>query len=178
MPTQPDQITYHHCDAAMRRCGLTFSATEAQGIAVGLISSAQPDPITDWQTELYAEFDPADALAQECRTLLDKLYAVTAEQLADPGFELQLLLPEAGTALVAIALRDWVQGFLFGFGLAGETLALSDENQALLNDLYEIGQLDVDTITEDEGAEEALAEIEEYLRMIALSLHAERHSTP
>lgn len=177
MPTQSTPITYHHCDAAMRRCGLTFSAAEAQGIAVGLISSALSDPATQWQTELYAEFDPADGLAQACQALLDQLYDITAQQLADPGFELHLFLPEAAAGLTAQALRDWAQGFLYGFGLAGEALTLSNENQDLLNDLYEIGQLDIDTITENEDAEEALAEIEEYLRMMALSLHAEQHTS-
>lgn len=180
MHTEPNLIAFHTCDSAMRRCGLTYSPAEAQGIAVGLLSSALPDPTTHWQAELYAEFDPADGLAKECRTLLDKLYATTATQLTDPGFELQLFLPEAAAGLTAIALRDWARGFLFGFGLAGATLtaSLTDESQTLLNDLYEIAQLDIEGITEDEDAQEALVEIEEYLRMMALSLHAEQHTNP
>jgi uncharacterized protein YgfB (UPF0149 family) len=180
MHTNSHPISFPACDAAMRRCGLTFSPAEAQGIAVGLLSSAQQDPGPVWQIELYTDFDPADGLAQECRALLDKLYDAAAAQLADPGFELHLFLPDAAAGLTALALRDWAQGFLFGFGLAGESLsaALSSEGQELLSDLYGIAQLDIEAIAEGDDTQEALVEIEEYLKLAALSLHAEQHTNP
>ena len=132
----------------MRRCQFAFSPAEAQGMAVGLLASGQSDPAVLWQAELYAELAADDLLARECRTLLDQVYTTVAQQIADPGLILQLFLPEAAPDAIVMALRDWAQGFLFGLGFAGSELenSLSDDGRELLQQVYEIAQLDVSTI--------------------------------
>ncbi len=162
----------------MRRCRFAFAPTEAHGIAVGLLTGGQSDPAAAWQTELYAELAADDLLAQECRALLDTVYATVAQQIADPGLTLQLFLPDAAPEAMVIALRDWAQGFLFGLGLAGDGLetSLSQDGRELLQQVYEVAQLDVDRLTRDESVHEDLMQIEEFLRIAALSLYAERQS--
>ncbi len=163
----------------MRRCRFAFAPAEAHGIAVGLLSSGQADPTAVWQAELYTELATDDLLAQECRALLDRVYATVAQQIADPGLTLRLFLPEAAPEAIVIALRDWAQGFLFGLGLAGDRLeaSLSNDGRELLQQVYEVAQLDVSRMAQDEAVYEDLMQIEEFLRVAAVSLYAERQST-
>ena len=165
----------------MHQCGLTSTPGEAHGIAVGLLAGDVPDRERHWAEVLYADLDPADALAQECRACLDALLQATTEQAQDLQFGLQLYLPgeEDGDAGRSAALRDWVQGFLYGFGLAGGSVAaaqLSTEAQEVLRDLYEIGQLQVSDEALDEDDQQALAEIEEYVRVAAMLVHEDMHA--
>ena len=104
---------------------------------------------------------------------LDCLHAASVEQVGDPGFGFKLLLPD-GTPLGvrAEALFAWCRGFLGGFGLAVGETALSDEGREALHDLGNLAAAHMD----DEGDsddEAALAEIEEYLRVAVLLLHAD-----
>jgi uncharacterized protein YgfB (UPF0149 family) len=101
--------------------------------------------------------------------------------MRDLNFGLQLFLPPAGLEGydTAAALRDWAQGFLYGFGLAGKASAsqrLSAEGQEALRDFYEIGHMDALREAPDEEAQQALAEIEEYLRVAAMLIHEDMHA--
>jgi uncharacterized protein YgfB (UPF0149 family) len=154
---------------AMQRCGLNQSPAEAQGFALGLAVARADEPLARWKQELYTDFDPADVLAGECRSLLDRVFAdvFAAERVA--AMHLALLLPEdivVDSARVG-AVRDWCQGFLYGFGLGGERVEgqLSEQSRELLRDITEITRLDVDHVENDEEHQSALIEIEEYLRV-------------
>ena len=169
VPAQSVPPDYAALAAAMQRCGLTQGPAEAQGFAVGLAVSRADDPLARWQQELYADFDPADVLAGECRDLLDRVFAEVFA--ADPAaaMQLALLLPETivvDSARVG-AVRDWCQGFLYGFGLGGGRLEdrLSEQSRELLRDMAEITRLDVDDVDNDAEHQSALIEIEEYLRV-------------
>ncbi len=175
----PDYLTTFD---AMRRAGLSFSPSEAQGIAAGLLAGDIADPGRHWADALYADFAEGDALATEARTLLDQVYQATVAQLADTGFGLALWLPGEAVAAegydVTEGLRDWVQGFLYGFGLAGEQASrerLGDEGREALHDLYEIGRLAIPEGPLDEEEQQALAELEEYIRVAVMTLHADMH---
>ena len=175
-----ETLDYAHCLDAMRRCKLTFSPSEAQAIAAGLLAGNLADRDAQWSAAMYADLDPNDALAQECRDCLDAIYQVAAEQMRDTDFGLELFLPpqEVVDYDPASALRDWAQGFLFGFGLAGEARAatlLSPEGQEALRDFYEIGNMEVPGGPVGEEEEQALAEIEEYLRVAAMLIHEDMH---
>lgn len=169
VPAQSVPPDYAALAAAMQRCGLTQSPAEAQGFALGLGVSRVDGPLDRWQQELYADFDPADVLAGECRDLLDRVFAEVFA--ADPAASMQLalLLPETivvDSARVA-AVRDWCQGFLYGFGLGGGRLEdrLSEQSRELLRDMAEVTRLDVDDVENDVEHQSALIEIEEYLRV-------------
>jgi len=165
----------------MRRCHLTFSPSEAHAIAVGLLAGNVDNPDAHWAAAVYEDLEADDALAQECRAFLVELYVTTAEQLRDLEFGLQLFLPPAADSEypIGMALRDWAQGFLYGFGLAGDAAAaahLSEEGREALQDFYEIGNLEVSENPLDEEEEEAVAEIEEYLRVAAMLIHEDMHA--
>ena len=71
------------------------------------------------------------------------------------------------------ALFDWCRGFVGAFGLAaGSAPPLSEEGQEALADLVRLAGAAPEE-GGDEEDEDALAEIEEYVRVAALLLHGD-----
>jgi uncharacterized protein YgfB (UPF0149 family) len=71
------------------------------------------------------------------------------------------------------ALFDWCRGFLGGFGLAaGNQPPLSEEGSEALADLARLAAATPQEDGDDED-EEALVEIEEFVRVAALLLHGD-----
>jgi uncharacterized protein YgfB (UPF0149 family) len=170
----PDYATFA---ATLARCGADFGPAEAQGFALGLFLARVELPHVSWQTELYADFDPADVLAGECRGLLDRLFTQVFADADDGEPGLVLLLPEdievSSTRLRA--LRDWCEGFLYGLGQGGEAWAQRQSPQAaeLVRDIAEIARLEVEDSDNSEENQSALIEIEEYLRVGVMLLRDE-----
>jgi uncharacterized protein YgfB (UPF0149 family) len=163
--------------AALERCGAAYSPAEAQGFALGLHLAHVERPDISWQTEMYADFDPADVLAGECRNLLEGLFQQVFGDVDNPDDGLVLLLPEdlvVDSGRLA-AVRDWCAGFLYGVGQAGEawTQRRSPQAAELLRDIAEIARLEVEDTDDSEENQSALMEIEEYLRVGVMLLRDE-----
>lgn len=99
----------------------------------------------------------------------------SAAQLADRqfGFELLLADDDASLAERSGSLFDWCRGFLGGFGLAaGKEPPLSEESREALDDLAKFAAA---TAQEDgdQDDEDALVEIEEFVRVSALLLYGD-----
>jgi uncharacterized protein YgfB (UPF0149 family) len=98
-------------------------------------------------------------------------------QLEDRDFAFELLLSDSDdTAAQADALFTWARSFLGGFGLgAGQQRpTLSEEGEEALNDLAKLAQAsseDFESGNDDD--EDALAEIEEFIRVAVLILHGD-----
>ena len=89
------------------------------------------------------------------------------------GFDLLLPDPAAGLEERAQALFDWCRAFLGGFGLAAVGDApLSDDGAEALADLGKLAQASPE-LGEGEEDEDALAEIEEFVRVAVLLLHGD-----
>ena len=178
-----DSLDFETCFDALRRSSLPFSPSEAHAIAVGMISANVPDRDAVWVADLYADLDDNDALAAEARAQLDSLYLAAQEQMDDADFGLQLFMPEGLVEgfNVAMGLRDWAQGYLYGFGLAGKGCAerLSDEGKEALRDFYEISKLDAELGDLAEEDQQAQSEVEEYMRVAAMLIFEDvRSQTP
>ena len=99
----------------------------------------------------------------------------SAAQLADRSFEFELVLPDADASLSerSGALFDWCRGFLGGFGLAaGAKPPLSEDSSEALSDLAKLAAAQPQD-DGDEEDEEALVEIEEFVRVAVLLLHGD-----
>lgn len=172
--------------AALQRCGTNQSPAELHGLAIGMAVGGVAEPLSIWQREVYAEFEPGDVLAAECRTLLDRVFASAfadrSSADAPQTFGLTLLLPQdiVVDASRLAAVRDWCQGFMFGFGLGGEgvTARLSTQTRELLNDFAEICRLDTDDVENNEENQSALIEIEEFLRTGVMLIRDELVQAP
>ena len=174
-PTElPD---YDDLAASMQRAGMVQSPAEVHGFALGLGLAGLDEPRAAWADELYADLDPNDVLAAECRRALDGLFVDVVEHGVATPLQLALLLP-AGVAADARrleAVRDWCQGLLFGIGLGGESMAkrLSEPAADLLRDVGEIVRLDTADVSDSAENQSALIEIEEYLRVGVMLLRDE-----
>lgn len=166
VPTPP-LLEYATAAAALQRCGMPQGPAEVQGFALGLLTAGVAEPLKIWNRELYSEMDPADVLAGECRAMLDRIFASVFVAHDEP-MQLTLLLPQdiVVDAVRLGAVRDWCQGFLFGFGLGGEAItpSLSDAARELLRDIAEFTRLDTEDVQDTQDNRAALIDIEEYLR--------------
>lgn len=159
---------YREVNESLQRAGFRQCPAELHGFALGMAVTGLPEPLTIWRQEVYAEFDSDDVLANECRALLDRVFAAAVADAADDQASLSLFLPQdiVVDAQRLAAVRDWCQGFLFGFGLGGDTAgaSLSPQTRELLNDFAEFTRLDTDDVENSEENQSALIEVEEYLR--------------
>jgi uncharacterized protein YgfB (UPF0149 family) len=156
-------------EAAARRAGLAVGPAELHGALCGWLAGGG-DAGPDWPARAYA--DPALPPAEG---VLVRLAEATAAQYADRDFSFELLLPPADAPLQerSGALFDWCRGFLGAFGLAaGAEPPLSEESREALADLARLAAAQPQD-DGDEEDEQALAEIEEFVRVAALLLHGD-----
>jgi len=177
MTVTPQVPAYARLARQLAAADVDASPAEVHGIAVGLLCAAVPDSAGRWQQELFAEADEGNVLAAECRRSLQALHERTLAGIDDPDMGFALLLPDDERPLAdrAAALRDWCEGFLYGFGIAGVSPdhALSAEGREALRDIGELTRLDAEQVAEGESEEGALTEIVEFLRVAALLIREE-----
>jgi uncharacterized protein YgfB (UPF0149 family) len=158
-------------DVAVRELGLAIDAAELHGALCGWIAGGG-GTMPDWLSKVMA--DPA-LPAVAAGSTLDRLREASASQFEDRSFGFDLLLPDADAPLGerSGALFDWCRGFLGGFGLAaGQAPPLSEEAGEALADIAKLAA----ATPQDDGDEEdeqALVEIEEFVRVAALLLHGD-----
>lgn len=167
--TAPDLPAWSAVAADAARLQLASSPAELHGALAGWLAAGGADT-AGWLAEVLA--DPG-LPAPAGDDALDALRTATVAQLDDPDFGFQLQLPDEGdTPARAAALFAWCRAFLGGFGLAVGDSKLSEEGEEALADLANLAAARVEDV-DPEGDEEALTEIEEYLRMAVLLLHAD-----
>ncbi|MEO6226766.1 MAG: UPF0149 family protein [Thermomonas sp.] len=155
---------------AANRLSLASTPAELHGALCGWLS-AGGEEVPAWPAQVMAD----DALpAPVSGDPLDALRIASAAQLGDTDFGFQLLLPEDDVLVTerAGAMFEWCRAFLGGFGLAVGDKKLSEEGEEALGDIANLAAARIDDV-DPEGDEESLAEIEEYLRMAVLLLHAD-----
>ena len=156
-------------EAAMRKLGLGTDVSELHGGLCGwLAGGGESGP--SWLAKVLA-----DSALPPAEGVLAQLGEASAAQFEDRDFGFELLLPAGDAALAerSGALFEWCRGFLGGFGLAaGKEPPLSEEGSEALADLAGLAAA---TPQEegDQDDEDALAEIEEFVRVAALLLHGD-----
>lgn len=156
--------------AAAERLSLASTPAELHGGLCGWLAGGGVDA-PDWPAKVLVDAElPAPAVDDA----LDRLRAASVTQLGDTDFGFELLLPEAADQVAerAAALFDWCRAFLGGFGLAVGDKPLSDEGEEALGDIGNLAAARIDDV-DPESDEEPLTEIEEYVRMAVLLLHAD-----
>jgi uncharacterized protein YgfB (UPF0149 family) len=158
-------------EAESRRLALAASPFELHGGLCGWLAGGGPS-VREWPARVLAD----DALpAPADGGPLDELRLASAAQLADRSFDFALLLPDSDASLAerSGALFEWCRGFLGGFGLAaGNRPSLSEEGTEALSDLAKLAAAQAQS-DGDEEDEEALVEIEEFVRVAVLLLHGD-----
>ncbi len=158
-------------DQAVRQLGLGIEASELHGALCGWLAGGGAQS-ADWLAQVLADDAVSPVVAGSA---LDQLRQVSASQLGDRSFGFELLLPDADASLTqrSGAVFDWCRGFLGGFGLAaGHSPALSEESNEALVDLARLAAATAQDDGDDED-EDALIEIEEFIRVAVLLLHGD-----
>jgi len=152
------------------------SPCELHGVFCGhLAAGARLEPALLLQSACDL-MDITELKAETSKVVLLDLYQQSLAMLAAPELIFELSLPDDEQPLSerADALGQWCQGFLSGFGLYGKHTdkTLSKEAKEALADMNQIAQI-VAGVEEDDGSENDLMEVEEYVRMVVLMLFAE-----
>lgn len=158
-------------EAEIRRLALATTPSELHGSLCGWLAGGGA-PVPAWLGPVLVDDTLAAPVAGSA---LDQLRTASVAQLADRAFTFALLLPDSDTSLTqrSGALFDWCRGFLGGFGLAaGGSSALSAESTEALGDLAKFAGAQPQD-DGDEEDEDALIEIEEFVRVAALLLHGD-----
>ena len=158
-------------EQAVRQFGLGIDASELHGALCGWLAGGGAQT-PDWLAQVLADDAVAPVVADSA---LDQLRQASASQLGDRSFGFELLLPDADASLTqrSGAVFDWCRGFLGGFGLAaGHAPTLSDESNEALVDLARLAAATAQDDGDDED-EDALIEIEEFIRVAVLLLHGD-----
>ncbi|MGN6090750.1 MAG: UPF0149 family protein [Luteibacter jiangsuensis] len=158
------------------RCKLATSVSEFHGSLVGYISAGGRFGAGSLLDDLKFEPDPAPTADEEA--MLTRLRHQTEAWLADTDLTFGPWLPEDDAPLAqrAEGLTEWTRGFLGGFGLGGsaeKAKELSEDAREVLRDMATIAASEFELDEDVEGDEESLTEIEEFVRVGALLLHAE-----
>ena len=157
--------------AEAARLQLAMAAPELHGATCGWLAGGG-DPGPGWLGKVMADDAQADPPEDGA---LARLMAASRAQLEDNEFGFELLLPAGGASLDerSGALFDWCRGFLGAFGLAaGADPKLSEVGAEALADLARLAMASPEG-DGDEEDEQALAEIEEFVRVATLLLHGD-----
>ena len=173
-----DRITHAELGSLLDRLRLGVGASDLHGSLTGYLCAGGKADSTAWPHALELEGGEGGwgdngvfaLLYERCRAQLDH---------EDLGFEPLLPDEQQPLAVRGDALVDWCRGFLGGVGLAGDAGArsLSVDAREILGDLGTIASSRFD-YDGDEGDENALVEVLEFVRSGVLLLHHEMTRGP
>jgi len=152
------------------------TASEAHGLATGMLCIDSQIEAVNWLTELF----PAETvLLDEDKTVLFGLFEQTRKLLSeeDDSFRYDLFLPADDESLSEQlnAICRWCEGFLFGIGYTRSTADWPGDSGEIMKDIVEFTKMDTDVdddLDEEEKDEHegALIEIQEYLRAAVMMI--------
>lgn len=166
------ELQYATISDLLQPLQLPVSTSEVHGLLIGYLAAGGGDA-QQWLD--HADLRAADGTAVP-QDMVETLYRDSVASLRATDFSFTLLLPADSEPLASRveALVDWCRGFLAGFGLAGPAtrqVAQHEDAQEILRDLAQIATA-APPDGGDEQDENALAELQEYVRMGAMLLDA------
>ncbi len=181
-------IDHYVLEDALRQCGSNWDASQTHGLLSGRLAIAGSDSGFDWLSQVLEGTEQADAIRDECESMLGQLFEVTYRQLTErqSGFEPLLPSEDDCTAVRATALAHWCEGFLHGLVAAhhGDELKtrLAAEPLAdIIRDMLQITRASTDEDDDTESDDSAYTELVEYVRVAAQLVYEEladlRHPT-
>ena len=164
------ELNYEKVSQLLENDNVVADAAEVHGILCGMLSGGMPLEDRDWVAALADFINQGETLSAHAKDLLLALFNQTCQQLVETEFSLQLCLPDDAAPINdrGMALINWVQGFLLGFGLhQADLTGCSDDVKEALEDFSEIARMD-EAMQEDEESEKALFEVCEYVRITCM----------
>jgi len=172
-------VTFAEITQLLRSVGSTISAAEGHGCLSGALCVSADYSLDRWLAEIVPAEDETEAgrVAEEVRQPLSLLFSDTVGALRGDAMEFEPLLPDDDVPLEqrTLALSQWCQGFLYGFGSARQLRAdeLPNSIDEVLRDLADISRAEVDVIEAGEEQEQSYTDLVEYLRAGVQLVHDE-----
>jgi uncharacterized protein YgfB (UPF0149 family) len=173
-------ITFNEASEALGDARGALSLSEAHGCLCGALCINDQYPLTRWTDEVLA--DEVEPAASDVRKIihatLQTVHNDTLSALRGDEMEFAPFLPDDDAPLAdrTVAMAQWCQGFLYGFGATsgGKPLGkLSTEIQEVLHDFTQLARATVGEVEPTDEDESDYAEIIEYLRIGAQLIHDE-----
>ena len=178
--SQQNSLNFSDFQKALNNQEAVLHVSEIHGVITGLICGGFQFERNDYDAIINDMFNNGVALDREVQSAIEQLYANIWQFLLDDSYGFQPLLPDDEEAIEdrSHALSLWVQGFNLGFGIVqSKQSTYSDDVKEVLGDFSEIANLATD-VDEDEENEQALFEIQEYIKVSALMIFAELGNLP
>lgn len=170
------EISYQDWSDFLIRIGAVCGPAELHGMLCGSLCTGQNPSAEQWASDAYRFLDLLeDTDDHEVRAALEAFLQMNFAKLKEEGYALRLLLPDDAVPLPdrSGALARWCQGFLHGFGLGGEGIALKlhEDAQDALRDIAQIAQLQQEEASEEDEAH--FVELVEYVRLAIFDMYAQ-----
>jgi yecA family protein len=165
---------YQSLNQLLRQHAVGLTAAEMHGLISGLLCGGNQDE--SWQTHVHQLTNEGMAFGYQLAEPLAQLHRLTADTLADDGFEFTLYLPEDDDSIFerVDALAGWVNHFLLGLGMMQPKLAsVKGEAGEAIDDLRSIAQLGYDEDEDQEALAQSLEEVAEYVRVASMMCYNE-----
>lgn len=167
------QSAYTSFATLLNTSGHAVSPAELQGLLLGRCCAGAGFTAEGWLQEAQDLFD-SEVPSSLHAALLGLQEMVKTELVAESSVSLTLLLPSDDDLLSerTIAIGQWAQGFLSGFGGNIGNTELSKDVREILEDFISIAQIQPDEEGDEDG-EVAYMEVNEYLRVAPLFIFTE-----
>lgn len=170
-------ITAQQLTHELKQAGITLNGVELHGLLTGFICGGIRDE--SWKPLLYQFTNDDHAYPVQLISKIAELYKALNASLADLSeFTFELDLGNLDDIYQSItSLSEWCNHFLLGLGLAQPNLQQEKQQDIAeaLADLREICQLGYEEGDDEEGLAQALEEVIEYLRTIAMLFYSHFH---
>ncbi len=169
-------MTYQIVDTIITNIEPAVTAAEAHGMATGILSIDNRTDAITWLNEVFQ--DTIDLLEEDKNTLIS-LFEQTQELINGDEFEFDLFIPDDTFSLQeqTEGLRNWCKGFLLGVGYSTTEAKWPGETEEILKDIVEFSKVDIEIAEEHDEDENALMEIQEYLRAAVMLFRTEFNDT-
>ena len=165
-------IDHGALDDILKSCGSNWNAGQVHGLLCSRLAVTGADGASRWFAQVLEDTDPQCALRSECEAILDTLCSTTWQQLVERQSEFTLLLPDDGDSASqrTQAMAQWCEGFLHGLVSEKHSEDLKSRLSAepladIIKDMLQITRASPGENEDEEGDEEAFAELVEYLRV-------------
>lgn len=177
-----DTTRYSDIQNALDRLDTTLFPSEVHGTLCGLLCFNNVDGAHDWLATLSKEVDESDLLQREAIQQINTLCQNTLQEINDPEFGFQLLLPDDDIDLETRlqSLGDWCQGFLAGLSIGGvqDLKSLPQDAIEIATDMAEIARAGTSyEFSDSDEDESAYQELVEYIRVGVLLINEEVQSS-
>ncbi|OBX11956.1 UPF0149 family protein [Gallibacterium genomosp. 3] len=167
-------ITAQQLNHELKQAGIALNGVELHGLLTGFICGGIRDE--SWKSLLYKFTNEDHAYPVQLISKIAELYKALNQSLSDlTEFTFDLDLGGVDDIYQNISsLSEWCNHFLLGLGLAQPNLQKEQQQDIVeaLADLREICQLGYEEDDDEESLENALEEIIEYLRTIAMLFYS------